>query len=296
MSKVVFSIFIDIPDDRLDNPGWYENGKQIITDKSRQTKLALLNNADLVTERQKQYASDINADYILFEYDETYKNFFNDIKNRFTEISEYDIVNFYKHRVMRDLADSYEYVCYLDFDVVPNTTDCIFEAHNVDESFAVAESNRLAVRGKSMTAKDYNLCIRNPATKYWNTHALLMEDGYDPENDVFNTGIMAASSKIIKQLDYFNEFERIVGLMTEVKHDEFSMYPENIQRVFNYDNETVFSYWIKARNINIQYMLKPWHWLVDELVTDPKHMDPKAKLYHFINKKMEWIKDINRNK
>ena len=50
----------------------------------------------------------------------------NEIKNRFTEISEYDIVNFYKHRVMRDMADQYEYVCYLDFDVVPNTTDCIF--------------------------------------------------------------------------------------------------------------------------------------------------------------------------
>ena len=43
-------------------------------------------------------------------------------------------------------------------------------------------------------------------------------------------------------------------------------------------------------------MAKEWHWLVDELVTDPKHMDPKAKLYHFINKKMEWIKDINKNK
>ena len=41
---------------------------------------------------------------------------------------------------------------------------------------AVAESNRLAIRGKVMKAEDYSLCIRNPATKYWNTHALLMEE------------------------------------------------------------------------------------------------------------------------
>jgi GTPase SAR1 family protein len=273
-NKVVFSIFIDIPEDRLDNPGWYDQGKQVITDKSKVTKLALLNNAELVTERQKQYANDIGADYILFQYDSTYKKFFNDIKNRFTEISEYDIVNFYKHRVMRDLADQYEYVCYLDFDVVPNTTDCIFQSHNVDKMMAVAESNRLAFRGQNMHPDLYNLCIRNPATKYWNTHALLMEEGYDPENDVFNTGIMAASSEVIKQLDYFKDFDNIINLMSE----------------------SVFSYCVKSREIQIEYLAKEWHWLVDELVSDPSHIDPNAKLYHFINKKMEWIKDINRNK
>jgi hypothetical protein len=295
-NKVVFSVFIDIPEDRLDNPGWYDQGKQVITDKSKVTKLALLNNAELVTQRQKQYANDIGADYILFKYDSTYKKFFDDIKNRFTEISEYDIVNFYKHRVMRDLADEYDYVCYLDFDVIPNTTDCVFQVHNVDKALAVAESNRLAIRGKVIKSKYYNFCIRNPATKYWNTHALLTEEGYDPENDVFNTGIMAASSKIIKQLDYFKDFEYVIKLMSDVKHDEFSLYPENIQRVFNYDNETVFSFLIQTRNIQINYMKKEWHWLVDELMSEPKHVDPKAKLYHFINKKMEWIKDINKNK
>ena len=72
-NKVVFSVFIDIPEDRLDNPGWWENGEQVITDKSKQTKLALLNNAELVTQRQKQYANDIGADYILFQYDSKYK-------------------------------------------------------------------------------------------------------------------------------------------------------------------------------------------------------------------------------
>ena len=58
MSRIIFSIFIDIPKEDLDNPGWYDQGKQVITDKSKQTKLALLNNAELVTERQKQYAND----------------------------------------------------------------------------------------------------------------------------------------------------------------------------------------------------------------------------------------------
>ena len=41
-NKVIFSVFIDIPEDRLDNPGWYDQGKQVTTNKSKVTKLALL--------------------------------------------------------------------------------------------------------------------------------------------------------------------------------------------------------------------------------------------------------------
>ncbi len=287
-NKVVFSIFVDIPDDRLDNPGWYVDGVQVKTEKSKDTKVALLDSADKIAERQMKYAHDIGADYRLFKYDDYYQEFFDYIKKHHPEISEYDIINFYKHRVMRNLAEEYKYVCYMDFDVIPNTTDCIFEAHNVDNMLAVAEMNRLAFRGKVVAAEDYNLCIRNPATKYWNTHALLMDEGVDPENDVFNTGIMAGSSEVIKRLDYFRDFEDVINKMTNLKQDDFSMYPKNIQRVFGYDNETVFSYWVKLRQIEIQYMSRQWHWLVDELITKPQELDPNAKLYHFINKQMTW--------
>lgn len=287
-NKIVFSIFVDIPEERLDNPGWWENGEQVVTDKSKVTKIALVNNAELIQERQRQYAHDIGADYRLYQYDDYYQQFFDHVKDHHPEISEYDIINFYKHRIMRDLAEEYNYVCYMDFDVIPNTKDCIFEAHNVDKMIAVAEMNRLAIRGKIIDGKDYNFCIRNPATKYWNTHALLFDEGLDPDNDVFNTGIMAGSSEVIKKLDYFKDFDYVIKRMTEIKTDEFSMYPKNIQRVFGYDNETVFSYWIKSRQIEIQYMDKEWHWLVDETISDPKHIDPEAKLYHFINKRMDW--------
>ena len=289
MKKLLFSIFIDIPDDRLDNPGWWENGEQVVTDKSKNTKLALLNNAKGITARHLEYATTIDADYILFEYDDNYKAFFDTIVNKYPEISEYDIVNFYKHRVMRDVADKYDLVCYIDFDVIPDTTEDIFDSHSLDTSFAVAHTNRAAVRGKVMDASGYSFCIRNPASKYWNTHALLIEDGYDPDNDVFNTGIMVASSEVIKQLDYFKDFEYIINRMTEVKHEEFSLYHPNIQRVFNYDNETVFSYLINTRNVKVQYMSELWHFVVDETVRTVDMLNPKAHMYHFINKKMEWI-------
>lgn len=289
MKKIVFSIFIDIPEERLDNPGWYEKGEQIVTKKSYNTKMALLNNAPALKARQEAYATTIGADYQLFEYDDRYQMFFNGITKDYPEISEYDIVNFYKHRVMRDLANSYDLVCYLDFDVVPNSIEDIFNNHKTENHFAIAHTNRAASHGKYMDANRYSYCIRNPASKYWNAHALLMEEGYDPNNDVFNTGIMVASSETIKQLDYFKDFNIMIDKMTAVKHEEFSLYHPNIQRVFNYDNETVFSYLIKTRNIKIDYMTPEWHFVVDETRKTVDMLDPKAHMYHFINKKMEWI-------
>lgn len=288
MSKIVFSVFIDIPEDQLDNPGWFENDVQIQTNKSMQTKQALLNNYDKVVERQKQYAEAIGAEYRLYEYDDDYDVFMETFEEDFPEISHYDIVNFYKHWVMRNLAKSYDYICYMDFDVVPNTTDDIFDAHDMMR-FGCANSNALAAWGKTIDSKHYNTCIRNPSTKYWNAHAMLLETGHEADNDVFNTGIMVASKWLIERLDYFNEFRKNINLMTELKNDEDSMYPYNIRRVFGYDNESLFSYLIHSNNIPVEYLNGPWHYIVDERMIDATKADPNAKLYHCINKKMEWF-------
>jgi len=289
MKKVVYSVFIDIPDDKLDNPGWFENGVQVQTDKSLETKNALKKNYDAIVARQKAYAEAIGADYHLYEWDVHYTEFVATFESDYPEVSHYDIVNFYKHWTMLDMATIYDAVCYLDFDVVPNTTDCIFEFHDIKNRFGCAHSNKLAAWGKYVAPKDYNTCIRNPSTKYWNTHAMLLEEGYEPENDVFNTGIMVASSDVIKKLGYFENFRENLDLMTELKNDEDSMYPYNIRRVFGYDNETLFSYLVYSKEIGIEYLNGPWHYIVDEKKKNKNACDINAKMYHCINKKMEWF-------
>ena len=281
--NIIFSIFIDIPEDKLDNPGWYENGAQVKTDKSLNTKNALYNNRVELKKRQKEYADSISAEYILFEYTKEYEKFcelFN------PAISQYDIINFYKHLLMYELSHKYDNVCYFDFDVVPNTTESIFDTFDMNK-FAVAHSNERADWGKNVRAAEYNTCIRNPASKYWNTYAMLLEDDMEPENDVFNTGIMVAGYNIIQRLGYFHEFEKTLELMTYLKEEEDSIHPPNIQRVFNYDNETVFSYLVKKREIAIDWLPWDWHYIIDH----PKKemIDTSAKLYHVINKKVEWV-------
>ncbi|MDB2498486.1 hypothetical protein N9X90_04790 [Alphaproteobacteria bacterium] len=281
--NIIFSIFIDIPENKLDNPGWYENGVQVKTDKSLNTKNALYNNRHELERRHKEYADAIGAKYILFEYSKEYEEFcelFN------PAISEYDIINFYKHFLMYELSYKCDNVCYFDFDVVPNTTESIFDAFDMDR-LCVAHSNDLAEWGKNIKASEYNTCIRNPSSKYWNAYAMLLEENHEPDNDVFNTGIMAASSKVIQKFDYFKDFDRIIELMTKLKHDKDSLYPQNIQRIFSYDNETVFSYLVQTQQTEIDWLPNDWHYIVDQPTKEM--IDTRAKLYHVINKQFELV-------
>ena len=278
--NVVYSIYIDIDDNNLDNPGWWENGVQIKTNKSLETKLAFLRNYEKLNQVKKDYAENIGADYILFENDNQYKDYFKSFKKNYPQISEYDVVNFYKQWLMLKMAEKYDNVCYLDFDVIPNTKEDIFKAHKIDTHFACAENNSLAVWGKIIDSNRYNTCIRNPASKYWNCHAMLFQEGYEPETDVFNTAIMVSSSKIINQLNYFGNFDETLKLMSFVKNDKNSIYPHNIKRVFGYDNETVFAYKRVVNKIEIDYITDDWHWRVD---TDIWKED--AKMFHVMNKK-----------
>ena len=289
MKKVVYSVFIDIPEDKLDNPGWFEDGVQVKTDKSLETKNALKDNKWKIIKKQEAYAKSIKADYLCIDCPDLYSDWANEFRETYPQISEYDIINFYKHWYMKVFSEKYDAVCYLDFDVIPNTDEDIFEAHDINNKFGCANSNDRAIWGKKVSPSEYNTCIRNPATKYWNAHAMLMADGHDPENDVFNTGIMVASSKIIKKLGYFNDMKENLNLMTELKEEEDSMYPHNIQRVFGYDNETLFSYLVKSKEIEVEYLNGPWHYIIDEKFDSIKRVDPSAKMYHFINKKMEWV-------
>ena len=283
MKSVIFSIYIKIPEEDLDNPGWYnEEGKLQDTDKSKQTKDYFAKYYDKLKQRQVDYARTLNVDYILHEYDNDYIKYVSYFKKNYPQISVYDIINFYKQELMKRYAHKYDEVCYLDFDVIPNTDDSIFDVVKHDE-FGCAETNREAEWGKTVETKWYNTCIRNPSSKYWNCHAMLNEIGLDPDTDVFNTGIMVAASKMIKRLDYFGEFEEVLDLMSKVKYDKSSMYPHNIQRIFNYDNETVFAFKRVVNNIKIKYLGNDWH----HKVQDEKWyvFNENAKMYHVINKR-----------
>lgn len=270
--KVIFSLYVDLPDDPNADPATFT--------KDKITKYQFERKHKQLIERQREYAEWIGADYIHLFNDDKCLAAMDRFKRYYPFLSPFDIINFLKHSIMLQLAAQYSHVCYFDLDIVPNTTDNIFAAFPI-ETFNVPESNADALWGKINTTK-YKNDIRNPATKYWNAHAMLSHENLPPDQNVYNTGIMLATSDLINKLDYFGTFDNDLRLMTSLKNDPDSIYPQAIQRVFNYDNETLFSYKLVKNEVPVTTLGNDWHCVLkDNMEAHP------AKVYHVIDKSFE---------
>jgi hypothetical protein len=179
-------------------------------------------------------------------------------------MSEYDAINLYKIFLLEKLADEYDLILYLDFDVYCRRDIDIFDTLNCTNFLACNFDSKydLNINNTFLYFSTFDKDFRNPESKYWNTHALLNEYDLDiSEAQVFNTGIIAASSNMIKSLDFFGDLEEVVKTMTELKEDDASMYPPQIQKAFGYDNETIFAFKIIANNVNYKDLDdKIWHY------------------------------------
>jgi hypothetical protein len=286
MRRLIFSIYIDIPEAKLDNPASWNNktGKQKQSNKSKNTKEKLALYYFRLKTVQKKYAGLCGADYILHEDQQEYNKFASWFRDNAPQISEYDIINFYKHYLMYMHSFVYDEVCYLDFDVVPMTEEKnLFEEFDMFK-FHVGESNEESMWGRNVAVEHYNLCIRNPASKWFNAQAMAFEEELEPLEDVFNTGIMFSRSSTIQGLNYFKDFTENLEMMEELKSDKFSMYPHNIQRSFNYDNETLFSH--RINKSNIKYETLPIEWNTVDVSSEALE---NAHLIHVISKDFHLI-------
>ena len=290
-NRITFTLNVDIDDADLDNPGWWNrDGTQASTDKSKITKQSFLEWSDRIILNQSKYASLCDSDYQVREKDDNYTKFKVWFRESFPKISEYDIINFYKHYCMLEYSKTYDEVCYLDLDVIVNTSENIFDCHDIHNKFACGEQNSEALFGKNVRPDSYNLCIRNPASKYWNTFAMLLDSGYSKEEsdtDVFNTGIMIASSDQIQKLNYFDGLSDIIDDMFYLKQDT-SLFHPNIVRAFNYDNETIFAYKRVLNKVDIDYISEDWH----QRVIDNFPYVEDSKIFHVINKKFELFSNL----
>ena len=256
-TKCIFSLYVKIDDEKLDNPP--TSDIEPLGNKSKRTQIQFEKHYDDLVKDKQEYAQNIGADFILYENDDRYQEF----KKRFRNLSEYDVVNLYKIYCLDELTKQYDLVCYLDFDVYCRRKDVdIFE--NVPMEYAIAcqfqTKNELKITNTIQYFNSFIVDFRNPHSKYWNTHALLTEKDLDGDYPVFNTGIIAASRYVMEKLDYFSDIDEVINTMTELKEDEFSMYPENIRLSFGYDNESIFAYKCKENNLLTSNLWSPlWH-------------------------------------
>ena len=100
--------------------------------------------------------------------------------------------NFYKLNLLYELSKTYDEILYLDFDVVCLTKDNFFDNWNLDKGIAVFDNTYKVNTIETITKQTQT--IRSPTAKYYNTQAMLIDKGLDPNN--------AESYEIYNQNDY----------------------------------------------------------------------------------------------
>jgi len=254
-TTAIYSIHIDIPDDKLDDPVGPPDDD---VNKSKRTKDRLAQYKDRLIENHEWYAKEIGSKYIHFKRDEQYEEFL----SKFPDLSEYDVINLYKVWLLDKLTYDYDLVLYVDLDVYFTKPHSIFDYVPASTTFCcqVQTARNAGVRKASNDYyKWYNFDFRSPHSKFWNAHAMLEEEGYESDQYIFNTGIMVASRAVMEQIDYFSDIDDVIQMMKDLKEDEFSMYLPQIQSAFGYDNETIMAYKTKKNKVKLFPLPKRWH-------------------------------------
>ena len=276
MQRVIYSLYIDIPEDELDI---YDKDvlKKHQVPTNINTKKQFKDNYYKLLANKKWYAESIGVPFLMFEYDEDFKNFKTRLQTRYPFITTYNVVNFYKIKLLYELAKTYDEILYLDFDVVCLTKDNFFTNHNLDKGIAVFDNTYKVNTMETITKQTQT--IRSPTAKYYNAQALLIDKNLSPRNKVINTGIIGANKEHINKLKYFDDFDNDIEKMKDLTSN-YDVFPKKIVDFFGYDNETLFSVKLNEHNVPVQWLNNQWHYFFDRQGFIPKDV----KFVHAINK------------
>ena len=281
MKRIVYSIYVDIP--AVEHFGITSKNKNDTVKKAKETVNAFKVHEDRLISSKRDYAKKIGAAFKMYGYDKKYIEWQHQFTKDYPVFTGYEVINIYKIYILNELAKVYDEILYLDFDAVPLTDESFFDAWDLSKGMCVLDNNDNVVKDLRV-----NHSIRSPTAKYFNCHAMLVDGGYHPYNDVINTGIIGASAKHVKELDYFGGFGHIIEMMSALRSDAYAetgMYPQNIIDMFRYDNETIFSYKLQVNNIKVQWLDDVWHYFFDR----QRFIPAKTKIVHAICKDFDCV-------
>jgi len=252
MKRIIYSFYIDIPDSELDlfDLNILKKGH---TPTNVYTKYQFREHYENLLNCKINYANNINVPFRMFEYDDTYKKYEENFRNNYPFITTYNIVNFYKIHLLYELSKEFDEILFLDFDVIPLTTDNFFDVWDLNKGICVYENTHNVKKMESITGTTQT--IRSPTSKYYNAQAMLIEKN--------------------------------LKTMTKLKNN-YDIFPKKIVDFFGYDNETLFSVKLKENNVSVQWLDNNWHYFFDTQGFIPD----KVKFVHTINKdfKAVWRK------
>ena len=273
MRRVIYSFYIDIPKEHL------------VSHHDSKNKFA--DNYEWLLESQKAYADKIGVDYRHYVKDPLFDSYVKWFQDNYPDISYYNIVNFWKIKLLYVLSEWYDEVLYLDIDVIPVTDLNFFE--EIDLSKGIAIMTGTAKSQQPIEWKNtlrYTHDVRSPMAKMWHSSCMLGEaDMLVLKPDVFNTGIVGATKGHIQKLGYFDDFEDTLDLMSNMITDT-DLYPKSISYMFGYDNETVWGYKTYLNKVDYQVLGEDWHYFMDKW----SYITKEAKFVHCVSKDFNYVR------
>ena len=224
---------------------------------------------------QKVYAERCKADYILIN----------------TEIRDYVDVNLEKLIALQDFAkEGYDEVCYLDFDVVPNTNKNVFEELDLSKINALSLERSYVgqIRGERLQFLFDNDAFdeRNVYVKTCAKNAMLQLEDKDTSPILYNTGVVTAGKEVIKNLSFEERLQECKDTLDEAKED--SLYPEEISKYFCYNNEVFITYIIEKYGVPHHNTGDAWNYILDKRRPGMPDHTVIAHLIHHVNKNFEY--------
>jgi len=299
MKRIIFSIYTEIEDSRLENNNAYV-GDSI--PKSLRTKLQYKKYFSVLKNLKEEYAKKCESEYKIFSTeDKMFKLFEKDIIEHFNENSvDFDILNFYKLFLFEQLANEYDEVVYLDFDVVPNTDYSIFRHLDLSKINALSIN---ANKKNIWSINDLNTFKRKKGVfdrivsqfdkqsmycKMMAKRAMLMTHNIAGTENIINTGILAGNNKAILNLKLFENFEYKVNTLNNAKEE--MMFGEELSKKFFLNNEVFFTFHLEYNNIDYNKLEPLWHFMLLSGHLAPNNEDTsQAYLIHVIDKNFERV-------
>jgi len=286
MKRVIYSLYVDVPESQhyATNFDFELNHNRT---RVKETRDNFKTHYRRLLDNKIKYCDSIGVPFKMYEYDEEYKKYVSFFRENYPEIIDYEIVNFYKIKKLYDLSQEYDEILYLDFDAIPVSKDNFFEAWDLTKGICVLNNDDQIRRHKPI--HKLNQSTRSPTAKFYNAQAMLMENNKSPDNNVINTGIIGVNKEHIQKLDYFENFKDTLNLMTKLRLEEDGMFPDNIRKIFRYDNETIFSFKVKMNDVPIQWFDDEWHYFFSK----QKFIPENTKIVHAICKDFDTVWRFN---
>lgn len=300
--KLIFSMHIEIPKERLDFADEWKDDKQKEKDfkKANETKQNFLKYNDRLIENKQKYADAIGAEFIHVTENEEYEEFRKRCLATVPSMSEYNIINFFKLWLFEIFFRDYDEILYLDHDVFCVDEVDFFYYHDLDSAYVCSPENMEDLWKEMVGWIDAAAAIhyRSPMAKMLNAMSMAeMMGEFDIEKISFNTGIIGFGKNIWQQFGFFEEFEEDLKLMTELIEGDNGDHPL-IQKCFGYDNETLFTYkfHMKQEIPLTRINHRDWHMKLHGIQNGQKDLLLNSKendvhFCHLINKRFDWCFD-----